>query len=619
MCGIVGIASRSPVADSAWLAAARDVVCHRGPDDRGLWWSSDCRVGLAHRRLAIIDITAAGHQPMEGPSGDSHIVFNGEIYNFREVRAELESRGHRFRSQSDTEVILAAYREWETDCLDHLSGMFSFGLYDEQRRRLFLARDRAGEKPLFYARENGTIRFASELKALLTSPSMTRSVDHEALDCYLSMGFVPGERCIVTGARKLPAGHALLFDVDKGDVKVWCYWTLPPATPVSSDVDEVGLVDEIERLLQSSVERQMVADVPIGVMLSGGIDSSLVTAMAVRSHPRVKTFTVRFPGYGAYDETDHGRLIARHFGTDHTELEAGDTSVDLLPRLARQFDEPIIDSSMVPTYLVSSLIREHCTVALGGDGGDELFGGYGHYSRLLWMQQKFGSIPQPLRSLVGKSAEHALPTGVKGRNWLQGLAVDLRKNVPPIATYFDPTTRKKLMGDDWRLECEQVRAARIPASNDLLDRATRMDFQNYLVEDILVKVDRASMLNSLETRAPFLDHRIIEFAFGSVPSRLKATVNHRKILLKKLALRILPAQFDAERKQGFSIPLAAWLKTGSWQRFFREVLLDSSDTPFNRKTVADLLSGQDRGRANGERLFGLVMFELWRRSYGLSV
>jgi len=360
--------------------------------------------------------------------------------------------------------------------------------------------------------------------------------------------------------------------------------------------------------------------VPVGVLLSGGVDSSLITAMAVRATPKVKTFTIRFSGHGKYDETKHARRIARHFGTEHLELEATESTVDLLPMLVRQFDEPMVDSSMIPTCLISRMIRRHCTVALGGDGGDELFGGYTHYRRLLWTQRTLGRIPRSLRLPVSKAAGTLLPVGVKGRNWLQGLEVDLQSGLPLIGLFFDGSTRRRLVGQGaWALVAERIREERIPQTSDLLQRATRMDFENYLAEDILVKVDRASMLNSLEVRAPMLDYRLIEFAFGKIPSYLKATATSSKVLLKKLTARLLPPDFDQHRKQGFSIPLGSWLQSGPWQRFFREVLLDSDNTFFNRKAVGKLLDGQARGRANGERLFALVLFELWRKEYGIDL
>jgi len=596
------------------------VQFHRGPDEGGQ--HTEPGVGLAHRRLSIIDLSS-GHQPLFNEDGSVVVVFNGEIYNFQELAKELAELGHIFRTHSDTEVILAAYREWGADCLSRLNGMFAFALYDGCQRQLFMARDRAGEKPLFYAFANGVLWFASELKALMANPAFPRRIDPEALDCYLAMGFVSGDRCILQGVKKLPPAHALVFNLEDGQSRLWRYWRVPElaASAAVGCVDEVALLDELDSLLEDAVRRQLVADVPVGVLLSGGVDSSLITAMAVRASPKVKTFTIRFPGHGQYDETEHARLIARHFGTEHVELDAAESTVDLLPMLARQFDEPMVDSSMIPTYLVCRLIREHCTVALGGDGGDELFGGYGHYNRLLWMQEKLGAVPRSLRLPVAKVAEALLPVGLKGRNWLQGLEVDLQAGLPLIASYFDRGTRRRLMAGQgtWALVAENIRERRIPQSVDLLQRATRMDFENYLTEDILVKVDRASMLSSLEVRAPLLDYRLIEFAFGKVPSRLKATANTRKVLLKKLAARILPPEFDLHRKQGFSIPLASWLQSGPWKAFFREVLLGSGDTPFNHKVVSQLLDGQANGRSNGERLFALVMFELWRREYQISI
>jgi len=594
---------------------------HRGPDDAGEWWSGDGRVGLGHRRLAIIDLSKAGHQPMQDSTRAFTIVFNGEIYNFVELRKELVARGAVLRSHSDTEVILAAYREWGTECLSRLNGMFSFAIHDAQKHTVFLARDRAGEKPLFYHHAAGTIRFGSELKALLADASLPRSIDPEAMDCYLAMGFVPGERCILKGFRKLPPAHALEFDLKGGLARLWQYWEVPALEGDASRgaVDEVALLDELESLLEDSVRRQLVADVPVGVLLSGGVDSSLITAMAVRASKRVRTFTIGFPGHGTLDEREHASLIARHFGTQHTELVAEPATADLLPSLARQFDEPLVDSSMIPTYLVSRLVREQCTVALGGDGGDELFGGYSQYSRLLWMQGRMGPIPRQVRRGVSLAAGKFLPVGFRGRNWVQGLGADLQNGLPLIASYFDATTRRRLMSvyPGWQTSAEGVFQSRVPENLDLLQRATRTDFQNYLAEDILVKVDRASMLHSLEVRAPLLDFRLIEFAFAKVPSHLKTTDQTKKILLKRLASRVLPPAFDRHRKQGFSIPLADWLKGGAFRELFHDVLRDPQCI-FDSRTVNSLLRGQDRGRGNGERLFALVIFELWRRAYGVT-
>lgn len=620
MCGIIGIVSHTPIRGHELFLIQRDTMHHRGPDDAGEWWSEDGRVGLAHRRLAIIDVSTGGHQPMMDESGKLCIVFNGEIYNFQDLRKELEAKGHHFRSSSDTEVILAAYREWGTDCIKRLNGIFSLCIFDENQKRLFLARDRAGEKPLFYRLSNGTFTFASELKALMADPSSPRKLNPEALECYLAFGFVPGDLCILKGVKKLPPAYAATYDLNSAQFHTWCYWQLPVAPETNKEskkVDEEELLDELEWLLEDAVRRQLVADVPVGILLSGGVDSSLTTAMAARVGKNFKTFTIRFPGYGEHDETEHARLIAQHFGTDHVELEAGSSTVELLPLLARQFDEPIVDSSMIPTYIISKLVRQHCTVALGGDGGDELFGGYKHYNRLLWMQEKLGGLPFSFRKGCAGTAERFLPLGFKGRNWLQGLGADFKTGLPVIATYFDADSRHTLLGHHNKEteSAESIWQKRIPKDIELLQRATRMDFSNYLAEDILVKVDRASMLNSLEVRAPWLDYRIVEFAFGKVPTYMKTTSTERKRLPKKLVGRLLPATFDLQRKQGFSIPLASWLRGREWGNYFYEVLLESKNSFFNRQFVAGLLKNQAKGYSNSERLFALVMFELWCEEY----
>ena len=420
MCGIVGIVSRDAVTERGWLPTGRDLLTHRGPDDAGEWSAPDGRAWFgsppardhrSSRRRASSRCDVARTQ--------LSIVFNGEIYNYRELRRELESRGHAFRTRSDTEVILAATASGAPTVSTRLDGMFALAICDARAETLLLARDRAGEKPLFYLPTGGALRFASELKALLADGSLPRRVDPESFDCYLADGFVPGDRCMLHGFSKLPPAHALRFDAETGRTQIWRYWDLPRAPRDAAELgSEDELIDGLERVLEQAVRRQLVADVPVGVLLSGGVDSSLVTAMAARANPTVRTFTVRFPGHGSYDETEHARLIARAFGTDHVEIEAEAASVGLLPTLARQFDEPMVDSSMVPTYLLSRVVRAHCTVALGGDGGDELFGGYPHYDRMLRLARGAGRAPRFLRALLARAAG-ALPAGFTGRNWGQ--------------------------------------------------------------------------------------------------------------------------------------------------------------------------------------------------------
>lgn len=624
MCGIIGVAGVNPIKNISWLSHGSNAMMHRGPDDSGEWWSNDKKVGLAHRRLSIIDLSEGGHQPMLDEEGCLSIIFNGEIYNFKEIRDQLKSFGHKFKSHSDTEVILIAYKEWGVNCLNKLNGMFAFSIYDGKEQKVFLARDRAGEKPLFYNNHGGMLRFSSELKGLFSDPSLTLKINHNALDSYLSMGFIPGAYCILEGFKKLPPGNALSFDLKTGNCNVWRYWELPEfICNQTYNENESILIDELENILEDSVRRQMIADVPVGVLLSGGVDSSLITAMAVRASNNVKTFTVGFPGHSKYDESEHARLIANHFGTQHTELMADLPSADLLLDLARQYDEPIIDSSMIPTFLVSQLIRKHCKVALGGDGGDELFGGYGHYSRLQWMQKNLNYIPGSIRKFIKFIGNNFLDEGSFGsnlRSWMIATGYDLDKELPQITKYFDTKTRKKLMGKFPYNEyiADEIFRERVPKNHNIYQRSSRMDFNNYLVEDILVKVDRASMLNSLEIRAPFLDHRLIEYAFKNIPSQLKATRNNKKILLKKLAAKNLPDAFDQNRKQGFSIPLDDWLKDGDFRDLFNEVLTDSSSI-FDVNTTKNMLKLHDNGHSNGERLFGLVMFELWRKEYSIGL
>jgi len=589
-------------------------LSHRGPDDRGLYWSEDGRVGLAQCRLAVIDLSAAAHQPMSDASKHVWITFNGEIYNFRELRRELECRGHRFNSHSDTEVVIEAYREWGDAFLTRLEGMFALALYDSKQRRVILARDRAGEKPLFYFHAGGALLFASELKALTADPNFPRVIDPLALDFYLTYGYVPGEMCIFRGTNKLAPGHALSFDLDRGTMRTWSYWSLPDP-PDGREDDEV-LLDELDRLLEQSVRRQLVADVPVGVLLSGGVDSSLVTAMAARVSSRtVKTFTISFPGFAGLDEAPFARLVAEHFGTEHVELAAEPATVELLPMLAKQYDEPIADHSMVPTYLVSKLVRREATVALGGDGGDELFGGYHHYQWILREERLRRYVARPIRRAAGAVASHLLPVGTRGRNHIIGLSHDTGYSIAHINVYFDRRTRQALLrGVDATVDGapERYRAGLTNAGYSPIRRATEADFRTTMVDGYLVKVDRASMLNSLEIRAPFLDAPLIDFAFSRVPDDLKVTEQERKILLRRLGGRLLPPQLDLKRKQGFTMPLDAWF-AGEWGRFL-EATVRESDV-FDRKTVESLLAGQRRGRVGAHRIYALAFFELWRREY----
>ena len=624
MCGIAGIAARTPFNDRDLLVTMRDAMAHRGPDDAGIWWSADGRVGLSQRRLAIIDLSPAGHQPMSDATGEIWITFNGEIYNYQELRQTLLERGHRFRTATDTEVILEAYRAWGTECLDHLDGMFAFALYDTRRQHLFLARDRAGEKPVYYRHTDRALAFASELKALMADPTLHREMEPSAIDHFLAYGYIPGDLCILRGLKKLPAAHALVYRLDTGETKIWPYWRLPePATDgIRSDEE---LAEELESLLRQSVRRRLIADVPIGILLSGGIDSSLVTALAAQvSDTPVRTFTIAFPGQGRFNEAEYARIVAERFGTQHTELPAEADTLNLLPALARQYDEPIADPSVIPTYLVSRLIRRHATVAIGGDGGDELFGGYWHYSWLQRAARWREAIPRWIRGMTSRVAADLAPVGMRGRTYAIGAAGGAAEAIAHVDMYFDRTARRRLLAPALhesaarRPAPETMKTALCRSGHSFVQQATRVDFSTYMVDDILAKVDRASMLTSLEVRAPWLDHKIIEFAFGRVPDRLRATKTESKVLPKRLGRKLLPPTLDLDRKQGFSIPIDRWLR-GDMGRFVGEVLADADPRLFSRPQIARLQANQRRGLANGKRLFALTMFELWRREYRVAV
>jgi asparagine synthase (glutamine-hydrolysing) len=612
MCGIVGVVESSRPVDVQLLERMNRAMAHRGPDDSGIWTSSNGQVGFGHLRLAIIDLTALGHQPMHIDDGQLTIVFNGEIYNFQEIRDQLRALGSTFRSNSDTEVILAAYRTWGPACLDRLVGMFALAIWDAVNRRLFVARDRAGEKPVFYFYKNGRFAFASELKALLADPQMPRKINREALEEYLTYGYVSGGLCILDGFAKLPAGHWLTYEPDADRLKISRYWNLPTNNSRRGDLEE--LTDELETLLTQSVRGQLIADVPVGILLSGGLDSSLVTAAAARaSGNAVKTFTVTFPGYPEFDESAHARKVAEYLGSEHTELEAEAASSDFLPDLIRQYDEPIADSSMIPTYMVSRAIRQKCTVALGGDGGDELFAGYLHHPWFVRLAQlrKLGLHRLGLEQL----AAALIPMGVKGRSGILGL---VSRNAPQIALtrLLDPETRSQLTRQPVSLAPELRREA-VGGSREGVDAICATDFQTYMCDDILVKVDRASMLTSLEVRAPLLDHRLIEFAFTQVPAQFKLQGDRRKIILRSLAKRWLPADFDSHRKQGFSIPVFQWFH-GPWKPLVDDMIATGSPL-FDKQVFANLLSTFQSTERGSHRLFQLVALELWRREYGVSI
>ena len=551
------------------------------------------------------------------------ITFNGEIYNYKELKRELKELGYVFHSESDTEVVLSAYEAWGKNFLNRLNGQFAFVIFDKNKQKMMLARDRAGEKPLYYAHFNCKLIFASELKAILANPEFPRKLNIEALNDYLTYGYVMGNKSIFRGINKLKAAHYAEYDISTDRLTVSRYWELP--TPMfDPNMPTEKLLKSLYELLRDSVQKQLVADVPLGILLSGGMDSSLITAIAskVSSEP-VNTFTISFPGYKGYDESGHARLIADHFKTHHTEFEAKPETVELLPLLARQYDEPLADTSIIPTYLISKLIRQHATVALSGDGADELFGGYPFYSWLYFLNEVRELLPSWACKSAAGFVKKILPVGVRGRNHLIGLKGDLAYSIAHINMLFDHGTRKTLLrpilGQSVVINNgpEQYKIHICNQDYSWLRQATEADFRTTMVDAFLVKVDRASMLNSLEVRAPFLDFRLIEFSNRQVPDHLKVRGAKRKILLRHLAKQLLPSAFDLNRKQGFIIPMGAWFKKDQWGNYIKSLLLSHRQKFFDHGIIKDLIDGQMKGRNNTRRLFALTMFELWRRQYNI--
>ena len=615
MCGIIGYLNHFPRDDSAWLKRGIDSLWHRGPDDSGLWFSSDKSIGFGHRRLSILDLSDSASQPMIDKNNRSVLIFNGEIYNYLGLKRQLLNLGYKFDSTSDTEVILHGYNAWGVDLLNRMDGMFAFALYDFDRQILLIARDRVGEKPLYYSKNNSGIRFSSEIKGLLADNSFERKIDVEELDRFLTFGYTSRSGSLFLDIGKLTPASYLIYDRRTGGMESYKYWE--PPTPLKELVGEREIIDEFDRLLEDSIKNRLVADVPVGVLLSGGLDSSLITAYAAKTKGRIKTFTAGFPNHGRFDERIHAKKISEYFGTDHYELEINEVTPELLEKLAIQFDDPIADSSIVPTYQISEMISKHCKVALGGDGADEIFGGYSHYAILANLKNKIGWIPFDTRKGVSNLFQNILPIGFKGRNFAQRISVDFQRDRVLGVPYFDQCNRKKLfnaVNGSFVREDTFYKNSNELTNNSILERAMNFDFEDYLPGDILTKIDRASMLASVEFRAPFLSKDLINFSFERLPCDQKVYGGEGKILLKKLGKKILPNSFDFVRKQGFSIPIDVWIRSPIMTEFVHETLL-GNQTLFDRKYIRSLLSSLSKRRANSDRVFLLLMFELWRKAY----
>lgn len=624
MCGIAGFIDSG----NGNARAAHDVldrmcraIVHRGPDDQGIMIEGPAALGM--RRLSIIDL-AGGHQPMSGCRGAISIVFNGEIYNYRELQRELEAAGHSFKTNSDTEAIIHAYEEYGERCVEHLRGMFAFAIWDAVHRELFIARDRAGKKPLYYTvTPGGTLIFGSELKSLREHPAFLQQIDVDALDSYLAFGYVPDPLTIFRDVHKLPPGHYLTFK--NGVAQVEQYWDFPYEQPQANPFhNEEECLEELRALLDDSVKIRMVADVSLGAFLSGGIDSSTVVGLMARNSDRpVKTFSIGFHE-DSYNELKYARLAAKTFGTEHHEFIVTPDICEVVDELVWHFDEPFADSSAIPTYMLSKLAREHVKVVLSGDGGDELFGGYTRYATDR-KRNGFARLPRPLREGLMQPLGRNLPHGAWGRNYVHNVALEpLDRYIEDISVFtrlnrpalYTNDFRQRLNGSDTAARFREI-AAR-SRSDSPIDPLLYLDSKTYLPGDILTKVDRMSMAVSLEARVPLLDHKLIEFVCSRIPASMKMKGLDTKYILKRAVVDLIPPEILNREKQGFGVPIKEWINRQLRERI-HETLTEARTVQrgyFDPRYVKLLLNEHERERRDhASELWSLFMFELWNRQF----
>ena len=623
MCGIAGQARAdgAPVEERLVdrMCAAQE---HRGPDQRGVHVEDG--VGLGIQRLRIIDLDT-GDQPVANEDGSVVVVLNGEIYNYAELRRELSRKGHRLATKGDTEVIAHLYEEHGVECLARLQGMFAFALWDRRRRRLFIARDRVGKKPLFYSLRDGVLSFASELQALLQDPGVPREVDPAAIDAYLAYGYVPAPGSIFRGVAKLPPAHRLVYE--EGTLSVERYWRLDYSRkrPVG-DVEE--LHEEIRATLRRAVARRLTADVPVGAFLSGGIDSSaVVAAMAEQSSRPVKTFSIGFADE-AHNELPRARLVAERFATDHHELVVEPDAVAMLPKLVRHYGEPFGDHSALPCFYLAEMAREHVTVALNGDGGDESFAGYQRYSSNL-LAARLEALPAGMRRAIGAAASltggSSDPRALRSRvqRFAGRLAGGRERRYLNQVNVFGPAERAALYAPEFAAQIDPAATDEAllgpwgeASGHDLLDQLLEIDTNVYLPGDLLAKIDISTMAYSLEARSPLLDQEMMELA-ASIPAAHKARGTQRKIALRGALRGWVPDAVLDGRKQGFELPVAGWLR-GDLAPFAREVLLDRDSGGrawAQPRAVETMLAEHQAGGADhGRRLWALLTLELWAQS-----
>ena len=637
MCGIVGFLTPKAVdiPDHEILKGMREILIHRGPDDSGEYIrpldDQGPFVFLGHRRLSIIDL-AGGHQPLSNESRTVWVIFNGEIYNFRELRAELEQQGHRFKTNSDTEVIAHSYEEYGEKCFQRFNGMFAIGIWDENKRQLVLARDRLGKKPLYYSPLKDSFLFGSELKALMAYPLFPRKINPLSFMKYLFYEFIPCPHTIFEDAKKLPPASYLIWE--KGEIEVKQYWSPFHLEKENGNLSETEIESNMLDLLKQSVKRRLISDVPLGVFLSGGIDSSAITALAQEEVPgKVKTFSISFED-PSFDESKYASLASTHIGTEHWEQRMyPEDLLNLIPNLPDILDEPMADASILPTYLLSKFTREHVTVALGGDGGDEIFAGYPTYlaSKFARYYERFLGVFHPMVTFLGNLlpvSDDNISFDFKVKKFLSGIGYpDGIRNSIWLGSFLFSENERVLSPEihrqfDWDRLVEEI--ILYEKEYPLKDRTTMLQFLDlklYLQEAILVKVDRASMACSLEIRAPFLDHELVEFVMG-LPSNLKLKGLTSKYLLKKVMRNYLPQEILQRPKKGFGVPIAKWVK-GPLRELFENLLSPDrirQEGFLNPEYVASLLQDHLLNRRdNRKQLWTLLVWELWVDRYRPSL
>ncbi|MBU4310790.1 asparagine synthase (glutamine-hydrolyzing) [bacterium] len=628
MCGICGIYnfnSKKPI-NKDLIQRMTEAIKHRGPDDEGIYLStvqgpkSKVNIGLGVRRLSIIDLET-GHQPIHNEDKTIWIVFNGEIYNFGTLREELEKKGHRFYTKGDTEIILHLYEEYGRDCVQKLNGMFAFAIWDSREERLFLARDRIGIKPLFYIEHRGSLVFASEIKSILEDKRLSREIDIQSLHSMMNLQYIPAPKTIFKEIKKLLPGHILTCQ--KGEVSIERYWDLDLTRKEES---EAFYLEELPKLLEESVRLRLISDVPLGAFLSGGIDSSIIVGLMSKfSEKAVKTYSVGFEAEDSFNELKYARLASRHFRTDHHELIMKSKDIEeLLPKIVYHLDDPITDPAVIPTYLVSQLAREEVTVVLTGEGGDELFAGYRRYS-LDRLAPYYSKLPSMIRKkmipiLISKLfPQGRYQQGIEAINQPPGV----QRHLNWISKFSDETLEnlytKEVKEEIKRGELTSIFRSYFTLSQerDFLSRTLYCDIKTWLPDDLLVKIDRMSMATSLETRVPYLDHRIVELC-TSMPIHLKLKGFTSKYILRKAFSSLIPEEILKRRKQGFTVPLTPWLRK-ELKEFAQEILSQNNIAKrgyFNYNYIKHILKEHFEGKRDYSReIWSLLVFELWSKAY----